>query len=276
MSENLQSRDLDELFQWLRFRSFGNKAVADIGNFVAHADERDSGVSWKGVQSFSHVLDYQIPRIMALDRAPASPNDKESFAKVVLATLHLMPPSKVKASTHLGKRKAEKLVHDALNKVIAFNGTRLDVSDDMTDQQLELLNYFSSFVLSQPAFTGEDLAKQFAAVLQKNELIDENQKLSHIVCEFVAIYAVEKMNGSRLILEDGKDVQLWARVDQSGWLEVVVLCPLSDTPKQTTVSSAIYTTECKATDWCSPELIKIQQPWEMPLEINGSGRLQML
>ena len=44
LAGGLNPRDLDVLFLWLRERSFGNKAVVDVGDFVAHDREARAAI----------------------------------------------------------------------------------------------------------------------------------------------------------------------------------------------------------------------------------------
>lgn len=278
MAGELNTRDLDVLFLWLRERSFGNRAVAEIGDFVAHSDERQKGFAWNGAKWLFDQADFLGRRVPPHTALPVT---VEQFRSAALGGFELYPPAEVKTKLGIGKKMARRALMSALDAVVEPQKTRLIVSRDLTAREAEVLDYFSTRLISQPVFTGGTLVSQLQTCIVKNGLsANLSGGLPPSMRDFVVLYAVEKMHLAKIRQSDERIVGLFASkapAEPNGpeYLQISAGRTVSFQQREGNVIFPLYTTNLEAKDWCEPDLLE-QFPWDMPLEISPSGKLQML
>jgi hypothetical protein len=272
--------DLYALFLWLRERSFGNKTVADIGDFLAHSEEREQGITWNTAQAFFDHAGFTLPRF---GKPPGhKPFTFAEFQSSALAALELLPPGEVKSGLGIGKDAARKALKGALSCIADFNGASIAWRKPPTPLEQRVLKYFGGRLVIKPAFTSQDLVSEFVRCLIKNRLIGRApQELPKSFGAFVALYAVERMHLARILLRDGKVATLEAHIslnrrDGVHPIDVMADVPLPDGGWL----FPIYGTNLDGREWCEPELWPISHNaalgWNFPLEIGPSGKLRKL
>jgi hypothetical protein len=275
------TRDLDALFLELRQRSYGNKAVADVGNFAGHAQERDKGIAWKGVKSITAVLDYQVPRMRAQAKGIDFPNDRASLIAGALGALDRVPPATVKAELNVGKRRAKSALKSALGKIAFHDGRIIRPSNHLTPLEDSVLWKYTSTITHSVVFNDADLISQLGSVLRQNGLITEKDRPRlEAQRQFVGLYALEKMHLCKLVLGKNRTAQLLATVDDKDRLYVISMVGIEIGDGPAFFGMPVYSTSCLATDWCEEETLRALDDaapcWLTPLEISPLGKLQML
>jgi hypothetical protein len=276
------TRDLDILFLWLRQRSFGNKAVADLGNFAGHAGERDQGVTWEQGRRWAQQIRHQLSRITAKGGEERH-YDAAALIQAALSAFDMDDPARIKKGFGIGRNKARSLLADGLDRIETCSSERIVVSGFSGELQEKIVKKYCSTIVSTPALTQQELTRQFEAAALKNRLLEPDQlPIPNDLSEFISVYAVERMHLSKLMI-DGIEGSLRAgfhiHEGQRLLLEVSVSVPVTDLERPINVSMSIFTTECDARDWCDPALIPEYHSgmaWSEPLEIGPSGKLQML
>lgn len=282
MAGEVNTRDLDVLFLWLRGRSFGNRTVADIGDFVAHSDEREKGVAWAGVQHFFNVARFLLPRAGHTNKPPVGAlNDLRSAAK---SAFELSTPEEVRAATGLSKNKAAKALASALEALASLDGRKLTATRLLSPAETTALTRYTSVLISRAAFIDEELISELLLCLAKNHLI-EHVPSTHPrpFRDLVSLYAIEKMHRVRITLMDGVTAQLTGGIFVEDGLErlgVSATAPVSQGEFHLGVSFPIYMTTLNPREWCEPELLPphpfMGSDWDFGLEIGPNGKLQML
>lgn len=270
------THDLYALFLWLRGRSFGNKAVADVGDFVAHSEERDKGMAWRGSQDFFNMVNVAV----SLTPDQARPLTRNEISAAAWSSFDLYDPAKIRSETGLAKKKAKKVLADALSDLIKFDGRQIIFSRPISATEEKVFRLFSGNLVAKVAFDSEELVSQLMECILKNGLVDKlPAKVPKAFSAFVSLYALERMHLTRVALENGTIAMLKALPrTHTGNLEVYVLVPVVGS-KSYIIGLPIYATNLPAEEWCEDGLIP--EPfrptdWEFPLEISPSGKLQML
>lgn len=268
--------DLAMLFLWLRRRTYGNHAVDDIGDFVAHADERNGGVAWRGAKHFADMAVSFVSNV----RPTPSMSPLEAITLRAWGALNAMPPDEILRDTGLGQDAVKKIIKRGLKRLYYFNG-ELVLAPGLTPREQQIFEHFTTILVSRPAFTDEELERQFINALVKNRLVAKHpSKPTPNLRENLALFALEAMHLTRLLLPRYGEALLKAghlggmSEDDPPFLSVSVSVPLHRIDNPSFVVSPIFTTGLDARLWCEPPLISTPF-WDFPLEINSSGRLQM-
>jgi hypothetical protein len=143
-----------------------------------------------------------------------------------------------------------------------------------------------TFCRVRPAFTAERLYKEFSDTLLVNGLLSQNEMKTFAWTKpIVALFAIEHLHGSSVILEDESVVSLRATAyadpyngDRTLGVGAYMIIPRknnSDPPLRVLQGSSIFTTELYADDWCDETLS--QRPfepwWSYPIELTNEGKL---
>lgn len=275
------TRDLDVLFLWLRDRTFGNRAVADVGDFVAHSDERDKGISWRGVQWWFDMMSFHLPRLAkAADIIPAT---VEEVCAAVLASFELTSPEDVRAQTGIGKKKARQILSKALSAMEGFDGATIIPKRELSPKEQQLFNEYSGRIAFRPAFTANDLTSQFATCLVRNRLADASLgSLPSEVSDFVATYAIEKMHLAHIRLKNGNLAVIEAGIcvrDGTSTIDAFAYMDVHPQAATRKIGFPLYQTHLDALKFCAPELLPelpTEVRWDFPLEIGSDGKLRTL
>ncbi|HEX6858797.1 MAG TPA: hypothetical protein VF138_01160 [Caulobacteraceae bacterium] len=258
--------DLDRLYLGLRSRSRTHHTFREVGDFVAHRDTRDKGLLSQTTRDVFTSFDVwslglrgKQPSLADIERASA-------------ANLRLATDEQLKQGCGCGRATARKRLAAALEK--AGQGHFL------TAAETRVLQYLGNHFIWKPAFTGEQLFDDFAAVLVLNQLVDAHDRAAlQSLKAFVVLHALTVMHGSSLVLESGSQARLlggYANKDR--WLEVKVELTMPDFPKPVWAPISMFYAEIQPEDHCDPSLILEEDPvfidhWNFPLEVGSNGRL---
>jgi hypothetical protein len=279
------TRDLDVLFLWLRGPFYGRRAVRDIGDFVAHSDERQKGFAWEGIERFSSMMDFNIPRWRAAGRPPS--NEAEAFKRSIRSAFASHSAAEVRKSIGVSRDRAKKVLTDLLEAIVSVIGDRVNMSRQPTQLEQKIIQTYSSFLRVRNSFDDIQLVTEFEECLQKNGLLNASQTLPDKIASLIALYAVEKMHLAHIVLPEGKTVVLRAgiwpdsdRPDYQYALAVSAFVPVIDEDWHATMMYPVYLTHLDPAKHLDPALLPEDLDkgahWDAPLEIGVSGRLQML
>ena len=106
--------DLHRLFGYFRFRTGGAApALKDIGDFQAHKDSRDQGISWKRGRNYLELFIH----LHYFAGGAGLVTTGQHFKKVLLAGLDAFGPAYVKTNLGFSEKKAKKLVISGSSKI---------------------------------------------------------------------------------------------------------------------------------------------------------------
>src|SRR5262249_25558883 len=115
------------LFEWLRFRT-GAKApsVKDIGDFLAHRDERDRGITWELGRDYC---------LLAAKPAGKLPHTPAAISDALLATFRLIGADGILNMTGTAYNKIQDYLEGALKKIQSFDGKNVSFSTQLDPQE---------------------------------------------------------------------------------------------------------------------------------------------
>ena len=146
-----RTEDLDRLYLGLRGRARGFDAVREIGDFVAHRDERSKGfISQVARDVFTSVDVWS----MDLRGLKASWTD---IGRAAEANLRLASNALVKDGCGCGKSIAKQRVDSALEKI--SGGERI------TEAEARALTFLGNRFIWRPAFWADQLVDEFGRLL---------------------------------------------------------------------------------------------------------------
>jgi hypothetical protein len=267
--------DLSALFLRLRERCYGIASVREIGDFIAHSEERKKGPVTEEAREFFGHLRIMLPGLKApidLSNVPVE------FASVATANLGRVDTVTIRIETGLGRHAAHAALKAALGKFGPGAPGRLRQERDLSEQETTVLRCALRHAISRPAFTDESLHTDFLLALEKNNLIDRGQKrlLRHLK-EPLALHAIAWMHQTEVVLDDNWRAQLFGGF-LGGSLIVSAIAAVVGKTGGPMIASTILQTSLRPTDWCSADLIQeiVDITWHCPIEVNQEPKLVRL
>lgn len=279
-----QARDLDELFQDLRHRSFGLKLVKDIGDFCAHRAERDQGVTCKSIQNFALLMSFHWRRDQARSMGVPIPGEVGDFLLTSLAALEIDKEEALKNELRITKGHAANLLRSAYKKVVGVRDGLPVFSENLSRKQHAVCARYFFAVPMQWAFDEDEVVEDLGNCLIKNGLLRSGDKdRLRPRTHDIAIFAMERMHSSSVPLADGTFAKLHigregfgenANLAVNAHIPVDVGCP------DVFFMKTMFKTTCRVEKWLEPLDFGANLPplsaITEPLEVNARGVLQIL
>lgn len=270
-----QPGDLDRLYLHLRERSYGSVLVRELADFIAHPGARDRGPTTDEVRDFFTVLRYVVPLLgsggpgLDLNDIPATilPGYRANFRRI--------GPAGIKRETGLGQKAAKAALESGLGKLTeGASAGRLRLTGYLTKEEVSVLQCCGRHVTAHAAFTGNDLFNDLRAALEKNKLLQANERaqFNHLKTA-VMLHAVAAIHGTKILLEDQSTADLFGII-HDGFVEINARAGV--TSAQGTIISFVgrmFDTGLTAAQHCDPRLIQEHTPWSGPIELTADRRL---
>jgi len=260
--------DLDRLYLGLRARARGFEAVREIGDFVAHRNEREKGlVTQVGRDVFTSAEVWS----MAMRGLKPSWSD---IGRAADANLRLATDAQIQTGCGCGRARARKRIDSALEKV--------GRAENITAAEAQALNYLGNRFIWRPAFSADQLIDELGRLLVRAGLI-QPADLGQLgpARDFVALHALAVMHGSAIKTETGQRARLFAGFsNKDRWLEVKVDIVFPELGKPLMIPVCLFLTDLLPDDHCAPSLVSAEPVlidfWTDPVEIGPDGRLTPL
>jgi hypothetical protein len=246
---NFRPDDVGALFRHLRTHSYGLAPVREIGHFVAHPEGRDRGVVTDEVRDFVAALNVKF----APHFDPAT--SLQTFRRALSSTFHKLGSSFIREQTGFNRKKAFALLSSGILKIDLDDNGHLRWFDYLSVDEASVLRTCYDNIVVRPAFTADELYRDFCFVLRKNNLLSDNVKdpLAH-VRPGIILYAVAAMHQVTVALDDDSKATLKADII-GGLIGVSAATPLAiDGHGSRTFVAQMFETDFRAEEWCAPEL----------------------
>jgi hypothetical protein len=211
------------------------------------------------------------------------------FAGILERSLNRVDAQHLKTETDLVPSVAIEMLPNITAKLKSNSagGSILEKPED--ENERKLIDYLVSFCRVRPAFTAKRLYKEFSDALLINDLLSQNEMKSLAWTEpIVALFAIEHLHGSSVLLEDESVVSLRATAysepyngDRTLGVGAYMIIPRknkSGPPRRVLHGSSIFATELYADEWCDETLS--QRPfelwWPYPIELTNDGKLSKI
>jgi hypothetical protein len=263
---------LNRLFNWLRFRSHGWRTIKEIGDFAAHQEKRDQGISWKRAKDIFFNARLFLTAIRLDNNADRV--SLEDFHAALFASLDLIGPQRIKRDLGMGFEKARKILQAAVKKSADAKGL---VKASWGPDEKRVVQYVQSRFSPAPVFDQVQLFDALSKVLLKEKLI-ETADLPRLEAQmgFIAMYVVSLMHLCELDLGSAGTITLRAAYSpQKHRIEIAAAMP--NVVGKVEIATPLFATDCCAEDWCDPDCgADFDQffTWNEPIELDEMGRLR--
>jgi hypothetical protein len=147
--------DLDRFYLDLRERTYGRASFREIGDFVAHRGERNRGPVTAVARDV--ITSFSVWSLAFRDKKPTFPE----LAQAARANFRLASDKQLKDGCGLKRPAVKKVLDHVLPRF--ENGGPID------DEELRVLLYLANRVIWKPAFTDDEVVKDFCDVLTHNK-----------------------------------------------------------------------------------------------------------
>lgn len=265
-----QVHDLDRVFLALRDRAHGRESVREIGDFVAHREERQKGIVTQTGRDIFTSID-----VWSLSFRGQKPSLGD-IVRAAWANFRLASNSQLELGCGLRRSTVQGRLKSGLSK--------LERGQALAKQEIRVVKYLGNRFVWKPAFTDEQLFTEFRDVLSLNSIIvDADIPALGGIKTFLTLYAICCMHGSAVLLENGIRAELLAGFfNQKRCLEVKMQVRFDDGPKPIMVPICLFLTSLQPEDHCEAQLLELGingQPllgWSEPVEVGIDGRLHLV
>jgi hypothetical protein len=275
LRDDFRVEDLTTLFLALRDRCEGREAIREIGDFVAHRDERTKGITTTAVRDFftssRFVVEYNLAKkSVSMADLPAN------FMDILYATFRRLDNKILKSQTHLKRSAAERLLENISTRVTKSSDGKLFLAWPTSDD-VRLIKCLTSYLVSRAAFDEESLFQEFSDTLIANGLLNKKEVRTLLRMKgTIALYAVAYMHQCEIVLNDGTKANLFAMRDTGGGFLGVTAVAQVDMTKKINFGGPIFQTNMVASSCCEDNLLQIER-WERShIELKATKKLGLL
>ena len=257
--------DLDRLFLALRCRAASRASVREVGDFVAHRNQREKGLVTQKARDIFTSFDSWL-RITVMRQPFTLPQIRKT------AEANLRNATDAQLSERLNMKRA------VVKSVLAQALKKLERGQKATARERKTIDYLGGAFIWNPAFTDADLVEDLLLVLVETGLLRRAEHNAfRALSDYIALYVITLLHGSVILLEHGNRAQLMAGFDNDqGQLEVKAMLTMADIGKPVSAPTCLVWTSLVGSDHCVPALLEDSSQWLGPLEIDDEGKLTPL
>ncbi len=255
--------DLDRIFLGLREHCYGLASVREIGDFVAHRNQREKG------PVTDKIRDIQLSLESWLNQGEGRFPDLAAAKRISAANLRTATDAQLDARLNLRREVVKSALNQAIKKMES------DRFENLTQRERAVFNYLAGAFIWNPAFTDEQVVEDLAALLIKSgALLKEERDALDANQAFLTLYVTALMHDSTVVMDDGSRFELVAGfANQENRIEVKARIELAGFSKSVIAPVCVFWTKLIGTVHCSDDLAAAPGDWSGAIEIDPSGRL---
>ncbi|MBH3444870.1 hypothetical protein I5L59_14935 [Pseudomonas moraviensis] len=169
-SGDFDENDIDNIFMRLRAYSAGYRVFREVADFVAHNDVRNQGLLIDSLDnmylSFRYFLDYATPDAQGLDVSKPIPI---YIKKLMKYQVDKCKPEELRKKFNVTPEKLKSRIDTYFKDDRKSHTTQLQLHK-LGKDGFASFQYLVSFIVSHPAFTGDQLLDDLLDVLRANKL----------------------------------------------------------------------------------------------------------
>jgi hypothetical protein len=279
LSGGFRPDDLMGLFLYARDHCDGREPVTEIGDFVAHHNERDKGIVTRSTREWFAVARFHVSRFgphgKPLDSRKMPPTTRDYFKIAV----NRLDAKLIREKTGMRRVDAYKLLNDVAERLAQNVDGTWALPSNLTQPEVSLIEYVSSVMVVKPAFEADRLCDDFIATLKSNGLITKEELSEHreALGTLVQLYAVAAMHNCVVQIGDGTTTQLKASPEPDV-KQIIVNAAVPDArPNQPPIfiSSSMFTANVDPRIHCHADLLA-NRDWSLEIEVAQDKRLSPL
>ena len=262
--------DLHQIFLELRFRSPDAPAVGEVANFVTHQQERDIGL----VTDHAKRLFLFFRYFLSLDDHENEAWKSPLFAEAALANVNLIPELELKTELGLTRKKTRRYCRDALAKFQQAADHTWRPIGKLTLVEHKTLDFLLRNLRVRTAFDEERLASDLRRTLISNGILKPSEVvITNDIKAKLSLFAISKMHGSQLKLDDVTSAQMGIRGGPDGTIEVGAMALMANGRH---LNCAMFVSSLQSTEYCIGGLADdpMVADWETLVELTPEMKLQ--
>ena len=272
----VRNDDLSNLFLFARDRCDGRETVKEIGDFVAHHNERVKGIVTQTVRDFFTLMDFHAPGF-AGDRTLKSDDLPRSTPDFLRACFGRLDHQTIKKETGINKTSAAKHLDGILRSLQVKPDGRYTLTRASQTEQ-KLLQCLVSYLVVKPAFVASSLSGDLFATLKSQSLLTKEELRScHTLNPIIALFAVSIMHNCSIRVSADLIVKLSANQKGDNGVSVQATIPVH-IPEKGKIDFVcdIFTTDLDPTAYCSADLLANVSWPSIDLELSQNGKLTIM
>jgi len=268
ISGDQRAEDLVRIFLDLRGRSYGKPCFREIGDFIAHRDERSKGLV---TQTARHMFTSMNVWSMKLRKIDATIEDILDAAK---ANLFLATDQQLDdmVGCQRGSAKGKlKRIQKKWKQRSGFTKTEMDFIDGLGN----------AFVW-RPVFTGDSLFFEFCDVLKKNNIASSEDVISlNSARSFIILFALVNMHGCRIHISDTMKAEVLVGFKKNeNYLCAFLEVKFEELKLPISIPVALFMSDLNPVEVCSSNLQvtddAFPNTWDCSIEIGHDGKLRRM
>jgi len=264
-SGNHKVEDLIRIFLDLRFRSAGKKCFREVGDFVAHREERTRGFV---TNTARHI--FTSVNVWSMNLRNITPT-KDDILEAAKANIFLATDEQLQTMVKLRRGSAEVKLKRIEKKI--KRGHLLIEKEAIFFEQLA-----NQFVW-RPAFNGDSLFEEFCAILSETKIVSmEELTLLRPAKKFITLFALVSMHGCKLNISENINAEvLVGYKNNENYLCAFITIKFEELRIPINIPIALFMTDLNPEKVCSPPLQSKTNDnlitWENIIEIGDDGLL---
>lgn len=260
--------DLVRIFLDLRSRCSGKPCFREIGDFVAHRDERTKGLVTQTAQHLFTSMDVWSMKLRNID---ATMEDIFNAAK---ANLFIATDTQLHNMVQCQRGNAKGKLKSIQKK--------WKKGSHFTDVEKNFLNSIGNALVWRPVFTGDSLFSEFCEVLKDNQIASkEDIVLLSSAKNFIVLFALVHMHGCRLNISNTMKVEVLVGFKKNeNYLCAFMNVIFEELEKPLYFPVALFMSDLNPMHVCSSDLQTtdgaMPNTWDDSIEIGGDGRLRRM
>lgn len=293
-SGQFDENDIDSLFMRMRAYSSKMPVFREIADFVAHNDQRDRGLTNQSLETMylrmKFFLEYNSPK-KTLDISSPFPL---WIKRLMLLQVSKFKDSVLKEKFNVTQQRLKSRIDNAFKEDKKNNLATLK-DGKLSHQTLEAIQHIMSYLVSNVAFTQEDLISELLSVIVSNKLeiekdlfLAQSDKIT--LCTLLLMHnatfdckghklgytqiSTEKESisyNTKFVDVNGNEID---HVETFGNLQVTGWVVVNNSGKDVTMGHPIMSTNLDAERWCVDEMFHIE-PWNDDLPNHMCKRIKL-
>lgn len=279
LGDNFRPDDIGNLFLFARERCDGRQSVTDIGDFVAHHNERNKGVITDHVRGWATTARFFLETFTP--NGPRRPHARfrmpSYLPRFLRASVTNIGPRHIRQKTGMSQVEAQSIIEKVLERVTKNEDGSWAIPAELTPREESVLACVMSVMVVKPVFTAEKLCDDFRSTLKSNGLISKEELRTHTarLDTIVQLFAISIMHKSEIVLEDGSRIVLKAHIEEDS-ISVGAAVPVDlQNPKKFFVNANIFQSKLEPSDFCDAFLLE-NLNWEFDIELNPGMKIAPL
>jgi hypothetical protein len=267
--------DMAGLFLFARDHCDGREAVADIGHFIAHHQERDRGIVTRLTREWFAVVRFHMARFVpgGPHEMPARqmPSATPDYFKIAARRIGAQT---VRSDTGLRLVEAERHLLAVVSRMTQNSDGTWALPPSMAPAEHRIVQCAASYLVAKPAFEEEKLYVEFIDTLKSNGLISKEQIRTNgeDLRRLVGLFAISVMHNCLVQVGDGTTVQLKGlAISEGNRIGIYAEIPTS---YGVAWNTEMFHMDTDVNTACESELI--DATWDFEIELNPGQRLARL